>query len=215
MVMSSYNDWDGEPISGSSNFLKKILRERMGFNGYVVSDSDAVLFMEWKHHVEPDYQGAVRRFIESGGNVRTTFTHPKVFVEPLRKSIAEGELPMSTIDDRVRDVLRVKYRLGLFDHPYDDPAAADSAIATEASKAQSLRAARECVVLLKNEDQTLPLKRENVKRILVTGPNAEEEKISQRPLRPAARGNHQCARRYSGAGRRRHRNRLQKRRRSF
>ena len=178
-VMSSYNDWDGEAVSGSSNFLIDILRKRMGFNGYVVSDSDAVLFMEWKHHVEPDYQGAVRRFIESGGNVRTTFTHPKVFVEPLRKSIAEGELPMSTIDDRVRDVLRVKYRLGLFDQPYDDPVAADSAIATESSKAQSLRAARECVVLLKNENNTLPLNRKNIKRILVTGPNAEEEKISQ------------------------------------
>ena len=149
-VMSSYNDWDGEPISGSSNFLIEILRRRMGFNGYVVSDSDAILFMEWKHHVEPDYKGAVRRFIESGGNVRTTFTHPKVFVEPLRELIADGELPISIVDDRVRDVLRVKYRLGLFDRPYDDAPSADDAIATETSKAQSLKAARECIVLLKN-----------------------------------------------------------------
>lgn len=178
-VMSSYNDWDGEAVSGSSNFLIEILRKRMGFNGYVVSDSDAVLFMEWKHHVEPDYQGAVRRFIESGGNVRTTFTHPSVFVDPLRKCIADGELPMSVIDDRVRDVLRVKYRLGLFDHPYDDADAANAAIATDASRAQSLRAARECLVLLKNGDNALPLKKEAVNRILVTGPNARETKISE------------------------------------
>ncbi|MBN2164608.1 MAG: glycoside hydrolase family 3 C-terminal domain-containing protein [Pontiellaceae bacterium] len=178
-AMSSYNDWDGEPVSGSSNFLIDILRNRMGFKGYVVSDSDAVEFLESKHRVEPDYQGAVRRFIESGGNIRTTFTHPKVFVEPLRKSIADGELPISVIDARVRDVLRVKFRLGLFDHPYNDPEAANDAIATDASRAESLRAARECIVLLKNADHTLPLDRTDIKRILVTGPNACEEKISQ------------------------------------
>ncbi len=178
-VMSSYNDWDGEAVSGSSNFLIEILRERMGFNGYVVSDSDAVVFMESKHRVESDYQGAVRRFIQSGGNIRTTFTHPKVFIEPLRKSVADGELPLSVIDDRVRDVLRVKYRLGLFDHPYRDPAAADKAIATKEGQARSLKAARECIVLLKNDDNTLPLDRDSMKRILVTGPNAKEEKICQ------------------------------------
>lgn len=176
-VMSSYNDWDGEPVSGSASFLLEILRGRMGFTGYVVSDSDAVEFLAHKHRVEPDYQGAVRRFIESGGNVRTTFTPPDVFVTPLRQAIADGKLPMSVIDDRVRDVLRVKFKLGLFDRPFRDAAAADTAIATDASRAQALRAARECIVLLKNADGMLPLDRTALRRILVAGPNAAEETI--------------------------------------
>jgi beta-glucosidase len=176
-VMSSYNDWDGEPVSGSSTFLIEILRNRMGFNGYVVSDSDAVKFIWNKHRIEPDYQGAARSFIESGGNVRTTFNGPDVFINPLRKAIAEGELPISIVDDRVRDVLRVKFKLGLFDRPYREASSADTAIATDASRAQALKAARECIVLLKNENNTLPLDRKKIRRILVTGPNAKEKQI--------------------------------------
>jgi len=176
-VMSSYNDWDGVPISGSSNFLTDILRRKMGFNGYVVSDSGAVLFMSGKHKTEPSYKQAVRRFIESGGNVRTTFNGPEVFVKPLRELVAEGSLPMNVIDARVRDVLRVKFKLGLFDKPYRSGKEADKWVSCREHKKVALEAARKCLVLLKNENNTLPLKKEQLKKILVTGPNANETDI--------------------------------------
>jgi beta-glucosidase len=174
-VMSSYNDWDGEPISGSSYFLIDILRKRMGFNGYVVSDSEAVEFLSSKHCVEPDYKNAVRCFIESGGNVRTFFDEPNVFVMPLRENIADGSLSMKIVDSRVSDVLRVKFMLGLFDKPYRNGEEADKIVACKEHKDKALEAARECIVLLKNENSILPLNAKNIKRILVTGPNADEK----------------------------------------
>ena len=82
-VMSSYNDWNGEPVTASSYFLTDLLREEYGFNGYVVSDSDAVEFVYRKHQVAETYEEAVRMVLEAGLNVRTTFNQPSVFIEPV------------------------------------------------------------------------------------------------------------------------------------
>ena len=71
-VMSSYNDWDGVPVSASYYFLTELLREEYGFDGYVVSDSEAVEFVESKHHVADTYDEAVLQVLEAGLNVRTT-----------------------------------------------------------------------------------------------------------------------------------------------
>ncbi|MCT4644311.1 MAG: hypothetical protein N4A74_04930, partial [Carboxylicivirga sp.] len=104
-VMSSYNDYDGVPVTGSHYFLYDLLRKEFGFKGYVVSDSDAVAWLYSKHKVAETYKEAVRQTVEAGLNVRTTFNHPKNFVEPLRELIAEGAISMEVIDERVRDVL--------------------------------------------------------------------------------------------------------------
>src|ERR1700744_1231844 len=127
-VMSSYNDWDGVPITGSYYFLTELLRQRFGFDGYVVSDSDAVEYLFTKHHVAATYKDAVRQVIEAGLNVRTTFNSPKVFIDPLRELVKEGSVSMQTLDRRVADVLRVKFRLGLFDQPYVDVKKADEVL---------------------------------------------------------------------------------------
>lgn len=172
-VMSSYNDWDGVPITGSYYFLTVLLREKFGFKGYVVSDSDAVEYLFTKHHVADTYKEAVRQVIEAGLNVRTNFTQPKTFIEPLRELIKEGSVSIKTIDQRVSDVLRVKFMLGLFDQPYVvDPKKADSTVHTKADEAFALQLNRESLVLLKNAENTLPLDRSKVKKILVTGPLA-------------------------------------------
>jgi beta-glucosidase len=174
-VMSSYNDWDGVPITGSHFFLTELLRQKFGFNGYVVSDSEAAEFLYSKHHVAEDYKEAVRQVVEAGLNVRTNFTLPQTYIMPLRELIAEGKLSMKTIDERVGDVLRVKFKLGLFDNPYvADPKAADQIVHTKASTAMGLQLNRESMVLLKNENHLLPLDLNKTKRILVTGPLAEE-----------------------------------------
>ncbi len=174
-VMSSYNDWDGVPITGSYFFLTELLRQKFGFDGYVVSDSEAVEFLYSKHHVAADYKGAVKQAIEAGLNVRTNFTMPQTCILPLRELVKEGSVSMKTLDSRVADVLRVKFRLGLFDHPYvENPAAADLIVHNQASAAMALQLNREAMVLLKNENNLLPLNKNKVKRVLVTGPLAAE-----------------------------------------
>ena len=171
-VMSSYNDYDGIPITGSSEFLIDRLRNKYGFRGYVVSDSDAVLYLSSKHHVATDYKDAIRLAINSGLNVRTEFNPPANFILPLRELVREGAVSKKTLDSRVRDVLRVKMIRGLFDHPYvQRPADADTIVRAPAHVALSLRASRESLVLLKNDGNQLPL-RKTVRSVLVVGPNA-------------------------------------------
>lgn len=174
-IMSSYNDWNGEPVTGSYYFLTELLRRQFGFEGYVVSDSEAVEFLSGKHHVAENYKQAVKQTIEAGLNVRTHFTQPENFILPLRELVKEGSVSMKTLDERVADVLRVKFRLGLFDDPYvKDPAASDKKVHTKADEELSVQLNRESMVLLKNEKNLLPLDVNRYKNILVTGPLAAE-----------------------------------------
>ncbi|MBN2519502.1 MAG: glycoside hydrolase family 3 C-terminal domain-containing protein, partial [Bacteroidales bacterium] len=174
-VMSSYNDYDGVPVTASKYFLTDILRNSWGFKGYVVSDSKAVEQIQTKHHVAVSIEDAVCQAVIAGLNVRTQFDDPENFIIPLRKNIASGIIPMSIIDDRVRDVLRVKFWLGLFDNPYVlDPEVADIICNSASSHSVSLKASRECIVLLKNNG-LLPLNKEDYNTILVTGPNAADK----------------------------------------
>ena len=175
-VMSSYNDYDGIPIQGSYYWLTTRLRKEMGFRGYVVSDSDAVEYLYTKHNTAKDMKEAVRQSVEAGLNVRCTFRSPDSFVLPLRELVKEGGLSEEVINDRVRDILRVKFLIGLFDAPYQtDLAGADDEVENEANEAVALQASRESIVLLKNTDNTLPLNLDKIKKIAVCGPNADEE----------------------------------------
>lgn len=176
-VMSSYNDYDGVPISGSSEFLIERLRKQWGFKGYIVSDSEAVEFLYTKHHVAANPDEAAAMFLREGGNVRTTFKSPDTFILPVRREIEAGRLSINIINERVRDVLRVKMIEGLFDSPYVDPEAAGKEIGAPESKALALRAAQESLVLLKNEKNVLPLSK-SLKKILVCGPTAKMTETS-------------------------------------
>jgi beta-glucosidase len=174
-VMSSYNDWDGEPITGSYYFLTELLRQKFGFNGYVVSDSRAVEFLSEKHHVAEDFKDGVRQAVEAGLNVYTNFRMPEVYILPVRELVKEGKLSIATVDSRVRDVLRVKFALGLFDFPYvKDPGLADKIVHTSKDDSLELQLNRESIVLLKNDEGVLPINRSSLKTILVTGPLANE-----------------------------------------
>jgi len=171
-VMSSYNDYDGIPITGSPYFLTDILRGRMGFQGYVVSDSGAVENLFQRHHVAADPKDAVRLAILAGLNVRTNFSPPEDYVLPLRELVREGAVPMAVLDSRVRDVLRVKMREGLFDKPYR-PLNVDAVVMSPENLAVARRASRESLVLLKNERGLLPLDGSKIKTIALSGPNAD------------------------------------------
>ncbi len=174
-VMSSYNDYDGIPIQGSYYYLTEILRNQMGFHGYIVSDSDAVIYLYNKHHTASDYKEAVRQAVEAGLNVRCTFRSPDSFVKPLRELVKEGKISEKLIDQRVRDILRVKFLTGQFDHPYmEDYKKADEVVNGSANQQVALQASRESIVLLKNSNNTLPLDANRLKRIAVIGPNADD-----------------------------------------
>ena len=176
-VMASYNEYDGVPIIASKKFLTNILRKEYGFNGYVVSDSRAVEYVCIKHHVAADYEDAIHQVLEAGLNVRTDFTQPSAYITPLLDGVKKGEIRMSVINERVAEVLRVKFRLGLFDHPYvEDPTATDVIVHNKENRELSLKAAHEAIVLLKNENNLLPLHSSDLKTIAVIGPNATEVK---------------------------------------
>ena len=175
-IMASYNDWNGEPVIASHYFLTELLRDTYGFDGYVVSDSDAVEFVHTKHQVAPTYDDAVRQVLEAGLNVRTNFSQPSIFVDALRRLLAEGKLSEETVDQRVREVLTVKFRLGLFDNPFPgNGAKADAEAGFEKHRDFVMQLGREAVVLLKNADHLLPLDKKSLSRILVTGPLADED----------------------------------------
>ena len=175
-VMSSYNDWNGEPVSASHYFLTDLLRDTYGFDGYVVSDSDAVEFVHTKHQVADTYDDAVRQVLEAGLNVRTNFSQPSIFVDAVRRLLAEGKLSEETLDKRVREVLTVKFRLGLFDNPFfGDGKKADSEAGLEKHTDFVKQMGRESVVLLKNENNILPLDKKSLSKVLVTGPLADED----------------------------------------
>ena len=179
-VMSSYNDWNGEPVSASHYFLTELLRGEYGFDGYVVSDSEAVEFIHTKHQVASTYEDAVRQALEAGLNVRTHFTKPSDFILPVRKLVEENKLAMSTVDQRVRDVLRVKFRMGLFDNPYPvNPVDADKYVGADKNPDFVNDMQRQSLVLLKNENNLLPLDKKVIKNVLVTGPLADEDNFMQ------------------------------------
>lgn len=174
-VMSSYNDYDGEPITGSYHFLTEILRQEWGFKGYVVSDSEAVEFISNKHKVADTYEDGIAQAVNAGLNIRTHFTPPADFILPLRKAVDNGKISQETLDKRVAEILRIKFRLGLFDNPYrGNGKQAEQIVHSKEHQAVSLEAARQSLVLLKNETNLLPLSK-SIRSITVIGPNANEQ----------------------------------------
>lgn len=186
-VMSSYNDYDGFPIQSSYYWLTTRLRGEMGFRGYVVSDSDAVEYLYTKHRTAKDMKEAVRQSVEAGLNVRCTFRSPDSYVLPLRELVKEGGLSEEVINDRVRDILRVKFLVGLFDNPYQtDLKGADEEVERKENEEVALQASRESIVLLKNDKNVLPLDASSIRKIAVCGPNADERSYALTHYGPLA-----------------------------
>jgi beta-glucosidase len=182
-VMTSYSEYDGIPLQSSSVFLTDILRKEYGFKGYVVSDSRAVELIQTKFKAAPDYATAIEASVKAGLNICTDFNPPDVYLKPLRELVASGRLTQAMIDSRVRDILRVKFWLGLFDQPYRDPALAEKTVRASDHLAVARRAALESIVLLKNDRGTLPL-RKGLKKIFVTGPLANDVDAIQNRYAP-------------------------------
>ena len=172
-VMCAYNDYDGVPMSGSYHYLTDVLRGEMGFKGYVVSDSHAIGRLATVHKVAVDEKESCLQTLQAGLNVRTEFDKPDNYVRYVRELVEEGHLPIERVNELVRQVLYVKFWIGLFDNPYTgSPDKVRQIVSSKENLDIALRASRECLVLLKNEQKLLPLQNK-YKRIAVIGPNAD------------------------------------------
>lgn len=186
-VMAAYHEIDGIPITADPMLLKGILRDEWGFQGFVLSDLGAIKRLYNAHFVAATPKDAVCMAIRSGVDMQFyDFSH-EVFQKALIDCVHEGSLAQTDLDRAVRSVLRVKFALGLFDHPYVDPSVKAKVWRSTAHLAVSLQSARESMTLLKNENHLLPLSK-SVQHIAVIGPNAnvahyadyENEKNGQR-----------------------------------
>jgi beta-glucosidase len=169
-VMSSYNSLDGIPCTASEWLLEDLLKKEWGFDGFVISDAGAVGGANVLHFTATGYADATAQAMQGGLDVilQTSWDHSPLFYEAFEK----GMIPQERIDDAVRRVLRAKFSLGLFEDPYVD---AEKAAAFP-YRELAAKAAREAIVLLKNEGNTLPLK-QGLKRIAVIGPDAVEGRL--------------------------------------
>lgn len=173
-VMCSHNDYNGTPISANRLLLTDLLRNEWGFKGYVVSDSWQLDKNMKFHHVADSEEKAVADELYAGINVRTFFKPAQNFILKLRQTIKQGLVTPELLDQRVREVLYVKFWLGLFDQPYvTDTKATDKIVNCDEHRKVSLRAARESIVLLKNEKSILPLSKD-IKTVAVIGPLADD-----------------------------------------
>lgn len=168
-VMAGYPEVDGVPAHASEKWLSKVLRDEMGFKGIVVSEGDGFDTLI--------YEGIVPTQSEAGAlalraGVDLDITYEPAYMGPLIRNVEEGRVPMELVDRAVRRVLELKFRLGLFEHPYVDLAHAEQVMHSSEHQQLALEAAREGIVLLKNENNLLPL-RKNLKSIAVIGPSAD------------------------------------------
>jgi beta-glucosidase len=168
-IMNAYHDIDGVPCAASRELLTKILRFEWGFRGYVVSDYGAIEMLRTFHHVAADEKEAAVQALEAGIDIE--LPRFRCYGEPLLNAVKEGDISEETIDEAVSRVLRAKFLLGLFDNPYVDVEKASIALDTQEDRMLALRAARESMILLKN-DGILPL-RKDLGAIAVVGPNAD------------------------------------------
>ncbi|MCX7603147.1 MAG: glycoside hydrolase family 3 C-terminal domain-containing protein [Bryobacteraceae bacterium] len=169
-VMATYPAIDGVPAHASEWLLTKILREELGFEGLVLGEGSGLSTLVYEG-VAADQKEAGALALRAGVDVGISYE--PAYMQPLIESVREGRVPMELVDRAVARILRLKLRLGLFERPYVDPARAERIVHSAAHQQLALEAARKSIVLLKNERNTLPLRRD-LKSIAVIGPNADD-----------------------------------------
>lgn len=173
-IMTSYNSLDGDPCTGNEWLLRKKLKGEWGFKGFVISDAAAVGGDNVLHFTTKSYAESGAKAINGGLDVifQTAYEHYPLFW----KGFEDGLVNIDAVNDAVRRVLRAKFELGLFENPYVDPELAEKNNGTAEHRALSKKAAIESFVLLKNENQLLPLSK-NIHSIAVIGPDATEARL--------------------------------------
>src|SRR5215207_5894453 len=172
-VMCAYNRLNGEPLCASPRMLKEVLRDEWGFGGYVVSDCDAVADIYKKHNFKKTEEEGVAVAVKSGTDLTCGYEY-----QALPAAVKQGLISEAEIDTAVKRLFEARFRLGLFDPPESVPYARIPLEANDSAANRELaaRAARESIVLLKNERNALPLGKE-IKSVAVIGPNADSLEV--------------------------------------
>ena len=168
-IMINSGEINGEPVHASKYLLTDVLRKELGFQGMIVTDWEDIKRLYDRHNVASSPRAAVAMAINAGidmSMVPSDFS----FYDLLLEAVKKGEVPMSRIDDAVKRILVLKYKVGLFDNPYPEPVAASNFGKPE-YQTLALDAAHEAMTLLKNQDNVLPLSKNT--RVLVAGPSAQ------------------------------------------
>ena len=168
-VMVDSGSINNVPATSSHFLITEELRHRLGFKGVVISDYGDVPALQTAYHVAADFPTAIAKAVNAGVDVSMTPFDYVGWNAGLIQNVHRGLVSERRIDASVKRILSLKFRLGLFDHPYVDPAAADAAV--EAGRDVTLTAARESITLLRNQGSTLPLAAGA--RLVVTGPSAD------------------------------------------
>jgi beta-glucosidase len=171
-TMAAYHEIDGIPVTADPFLLKTILRQEWGFRGFILSDLGAIERLYTVHHVADSPKDASCLAIRSGVDMQFYDFPQDVFQKAIVECVREGSLSKFDLDRAVRSVLRVKFALGLFDHPFVDPALNPRVRRSQPHLAVSLESARESMTLLKNDGHLLPLAK-STQHIAVIGPNAD------------------------------------------
>lgn len=170
-VMANSGSVNGEPAHASHRLLTDVLRGQLGFEGVVISDWQDVENLITKYHVATDMEDAVAQAVNAGVDMSMIPIEATGFVTAMEHAVADGRISQARIDEAVARILRLKFKLGLFEDPYADAGRANQVVEDPADKPLARRAARESLVLLDN-DGTLPL-RKSVSKLLVTGPASD------------------------------------------
>ena len=171
-IMAAYHELNGIPCVDNKWLLKTVLRDEWGFKGFVLSDLGAIRMTIDSHKTAKDTTDAVAQTINAGLDMQFyDFTH-KGFRQAVTEALAKNTLSKKELNRAVGDILRVKFMLGLFDHPYVDTTLNAKVFHSDINQNLALRAAQESIVLLKNEKMVLPLKTKKLK-IAVLGQLAE------------------------------------------
>jgi beta-glucosidase len=170
-LMSGFNDLNGVPTSGNKKLLTDTLRGEWGFNGFVVSDYRSVKQLIYHGFAKDEPHAAI---LGSTAGVDMEMVS-QTYIENLPGFVRKGIISEDVLDTAVRRILRVKFSLGLFDNPYVDPKLQDTVILAPKHRELARQAARESMVLLKNENKLLPLNK-NIKSIALIGPLADNQK---------------------------------------
>jgi len=167
-VMTSYNSVDGVPCTSSNYLLTEILRKRVGFTGFVVSDLGSIEGIKGSHYVAETIDDAAILAVGAGTD---SDLGGEAFLK-LTGAVKDRRIKEAVIDTAVSRILRLKFKMGLFENPYVNPEAAAKNVRTAAHIDVARRAARESIVLLGNRNNILPLSKK-IRRIAVIGPNAD------------------------------------------
>ena len=173
-VMMSHNDLNGVPCHTNSWLMTDVLRKEWGFRGFIVSDWMDIEHCVDQHRTAANNKEAFYQSIMAGMDMHM---HGPEWQTAVVELVKEGRIPESRIDESVKRILTVKFRLGLFEHPYSDVKTRDRVINDPEHKRTALEASRNSIVLLKNEKDLLPLDAQKYKKVLVTGINANDQNI--------------------------------------